>query len=99
MTQDFVTSALAAQRDFARRHPLAEALPMKIAHEFPIHDRGEYRGMIFGYMTAEGLRWSHSLSNHGSVLLPSAAAATADFWETKQRLPAAVHRVIFGAEG
>lgn len=69
---------------------------MKIAHEFPILDRGEYRGMIFGHMTAQGLRWSHSLLNHGAPLLASTEAATADFWDTKARLPAAVHRVIFG---
>lgn len=70
---------------------------MKIAHEFQILARGEYRGMIFGYMTADGLRWSHSLSRHGADLLPSTEAATRDFWETKQRLPAIVHRIIFGA--
>lgn len=69
---------------------------MTLAHEFHILSNGKYVGMLFGYRTDDGLRWTHSIANHGSPMLDSTTAATTDFWETKARLPAEVHRVIFG---
>ena len=43
-----------------------------------------------------GLGWSHSLLRHGEPLFVSPDSAIADFWETKERLSAYVHKAIFG---
>ena len=64
----------------------------KLLGEFRILGNGKYLGMLFQYEAG----WTHSIANHGSSLLPTSAAAEHDFFDTKQRLPSAVHRVIFG---
>ncbi len=51
-----------------------------------------YLGMVFDH--SDG--WSHSLLTHGAPLLPSRGDAVAALIATKVRLPANVHRVIYG---
>jgi hypothetical protein len=51
-----------------------------------------YIGLLTHY--SEG--WSHSLLRHGAPLFASPDLAVADFWATKERLPAYVHEAIFG---
>ena len=70
---------------------------MKLVHEFQILGGGlGYLGMLFGYETENGLRFTHTIANHGAPMFETTQAATDDFYATKARLPQAVHDMIFG---
>lgn len=69
----------------------------KVIGHFEILDHGRYLGLLTCVDTYAGQRWSHSIQNHGTPLFRTSVEATHDFWDTKLRLPAEVHRVIFGA--
>ena len=85
----------------ATRSELATALAKAIAYRDcgKTEDAASWAAKLVKLLEAEEiLRPEYrSIANHGSPLLDSTTAATTDFWETKARLPAAVHRVIFGS--
>jgi hypothetical protein len=71
---------------------------MRLVHTFTIRGNGgAYLGSLFAYKMKTGeLRFTHSIANHGMALFATTEAAESDFFATKQRLPEAVHRIIFG---
>lgn len=71
-------------------------MPNKLAHQFQILDAGRYLGTLFAWETQDGLRFTHSILNHGRPMFETTQAATDDFYATKAALPDAVHRIIFG---
>ena len=56
-------------------------------------------GRYLGLVTMYDCMFSHSILSGGNNPFPFASKedAVRDFWETKARLSAEVHRIIFGA--
>jgi hypothetical protein len=70
-----------------------------IVTAFPVYlSNGRYCGTLIEHETYAGVRWSHSLLTHGSVLFATSEAAKGDLELIKARLPASVHTAIFGRE-
>lgn len=81
-------------REFETVEQATAARPSRIA-EKPIYDGYAVRGHLTHY---QGVGWTHSLLSHGSQPFASPDTAEIDFWLTKDRLPAYVHKAIFGYE-
>ncbi len=66
----------------------------KIIGERAIYHGPDYRGLLIRYEFG----WIHSLHPFGGGAFASPDLAEADFWKTKENLPPAMHKVIFGHE-